>query len=271
MPNANCASAFTVSRGGMQNTSPAYRRWRRTSSGMFDSVETTDVIVFFLLLNEVDRWSGQDRQLRDGHDESGTPLSDKGDLAHDLVLEVPRQDQYVIGSRLTDARRRVDRQSRAGEEAALLVWAAVDGVADQILADTAVVQQGVAFGGRTIGHRGGAEVARLDEEAKQIAFDAADLLGISDVTIEGVELRVMLGTFDVTDTAGRVVSAEAGVAGIYPQRSAVGVDLLDVEDAQTLGGEDATDGEQREVREVFVVDRVELVLFDQLQDMGELH
>ena len=47
--------------------------------------------------------------------------------------------------------------------------------------------------------------------------------------------------------------------------------LLDVEEPQAVRGEDLSRGEQREVREVLVVDRVELRLLDQAQQVRELH
>jgi hypothetical protein len=51
----------------------------------------------------------------------------------------------------------------------------------------------------------------------------------------------------------------------------VGGNLLDVEDTEAMGGEDAARGREREVREVLVVDRVELVLFHEAREVRELH
>ena len=48
-------------------------------------------------------------------------------------------------------------------------------------------------------------------------------------------------------------------------------DLLNVEQHQTVRRQDPTDREQREVGEVLVVDRVELVLRDEAHEVGELH
>ena len=61
------------------------------------------------------------------------------------------------------------------------------------------------------------------------------------------------------------------MARVDAQRSAVGGNFLDVEDAQAVGGEDAARGGEREVREVLVVDGVELVLFDEAREVRELH
>ena len=50
----------------------------------------------------------------------------------------------------------------------------------------------------------------------------------------------------------------------------MGPQLVDVEDPQAVGGEDPLGRHQREVGEVLVIDGVELVLFDELLQVGEL-
>ena len=60
------------------------------------------------------------------------------------------------------------------------------------------------------------------------------------------------------------------VAGVHPQRSAMSRELLDVEDRQTVLFEDGGDGVEREVREVLVIDGVELVFVDQAEHVREL-
>ena len=51
----------------------------------------------------------------------------------------------------------------------------------------------------------------------------------------------------------------------------MGRELLDVEEREAVVREDGRHGEEREVREVLVVDRVELVVLHQLQQVRELH
>ena len=55
-----------------------------------------------------------------------------------------------------------------------------------------------------------------------------------------------------------------------PKRAPVRGELLDVEDAQSMAGEDPFRGQQRVVREVLVVDRVELVLLDEADEVRDL-
>ena len=50
----------------------------------------------------------------------------------------------------------------------------------------------------------------------------------------------------------------------------MGLELVDVEELQAVRREDLAGGQQREVREVLVVDRVELVALDQAQEMRDL-
>ncbi len=50
------------------------------------------------------------------------------------------------------------------------------------------------------------------------------------------------------------------VARVDPKRAAMGRDLLDVEQAQPVVRKDPLDDEKREIAEVLVIDRVELVL-----------
>src|SRR5438477_650436 len=41
--------------------------------------------------------------LRDRDDETASPFADVRHLLHDLVLEIPRQNEHVVGARLADA------------------------------------------------------------------------------------------------------------------------------------------------------------------------
>ena len=60
------------------------------------------------------------------------------------------------------------------------------------------------------------------------------------------------------------------MASIDPQRSAVGRQLVDVVQRQAVGGEDLFGRHEREVGEVLVVDRVELLLGHQTHEVREL-
>src|SRR5688500_11024378 len=65
--------------------------------------------------------SCQDLHFRNRHDELSTPLADIRELRDDLVLQVPRQNQHVIGAGLPDSLGGKDRNMSAGEKPAVLV------------------------------------------------------------------------------------------------------------------------------------------------------
>src|SRR5215208_6385668 len=61
------------------------------------------------------------------------------------------------------------------------------------------------------------------------------------------------------------------VAPKNPQRPSVSRELLNIEESKTVPCENLLDGKERKIRKVFVIDRVELVLLDELQQMRKLH
>ena len=59
------------------------------------------------------------------------------------------------------------------------------------------------------------------------------------------------------------------MAAIDSQAATMGRELFYLPDAEPRGFEDANDGMEREVGEMFVIDRIELCLFDELHQMRE--
>src|SRR5579871_4605248 len=57
---------------------------------------------------------------------------------------------------------------------------------------------------------------------------------------------------------------------IKAQRPAMGPQLLDIEESEAVRRGDALGGEEREIREMLVIDRVELVLGDEPHEMRDL-
>ena len=150
--------------------------------------------------------------------------------ARDLVAQVPRQDQDVVGPVGGDALRRVDRDVRARQEHALLVRAAVDGVLEQVLADAAVVEQRVALARGAVADDPLALGARRQEEVEQVALDREDLVGEAVVPLEGVQPGGGLGVEDGLDREPRLTGA-VSAAGRAPAATRRACQLLDVDDA----------------------------------------
>ena len=57
---------------------------------------------------------------------------------------------------------------------------------------------------------------------------------------------------------------------VDPQRSAVGWQFLDVKDSQSMTRQDFLNGDQRKIREMLMVDGVELVFFHQTNQTWKL-
>src|SRR5947208_13001154 len=86
-----------------------------------------------------------DARDRNRHDELSTSLADMRHLSHDLVFEIPRQDQDVVGPGLGDPIGSKDRNVGSGGELSVLVRVAVDGVVEKVGANAAIVQERVAL------------------------------------------------------------------------------------------------------------------------------
>src|SRR5882724_11294661 len=72
-------------------------------------------------------------------------------LGEDLLGEVPREQQYLVGHQLEQAIRRVDGQMIAGHVAALLVGVAVHHEVEDVPADGERVEERRALGGGAVG------------------------------------------------------------------------------------------------------------------------
>src|SRR5689334_13581476 len=91
-----------------------------------------------------------DFECGDREDQAPAPRMDVCQLRADLLAQVPRQDEYVVGLRFRDLPWRVDGDVRAGQEHALLVRRPVHGVGEQVRPDAAVVKQRVALAGGAV-------------------------------------------------------------------------------------------------------------------------
>ena len=105
-------------------------------------------------------------------DELAAPVGDVGKLLGQLGLEVPGQCQHNVGSVLVDLGRIVDRNACPRREPTVLVRIAVDGVLEQIAADTAVVEQRVALAGCSIPNDSLALGATVEQESQQLVADS---------------------------------------------------------------------------------------------------
>src|SRR5882762_10253624 len=75
-----------------------------------------------------------------GHHEPGVQARSSAHCRKNLVLQVPRQYQYVVGMGFDQLVRMENRDVGAGRVFALFVWIAVDREVDEIRADAAIIE-----------------------------------------------------------------------------------------------------------------------------------
>ena len=143
-------------------------------------------------------------------------------------------------------RGRVDRKMCSRKEMPLLVRTAINGVVDQVVANAAVVEQGVALGG-ALGRCPESAVACVDQEFQQHPLNALYTFRVTEVAVQSVKARPPLGVLQILHTVTRFVPGKAGVARKYLQPTAVGSEFLDVENAQSMGGEHTFHRQERKV------------------------
>src|SRR6185369_3911680 len=112
---------------------------------------------------------------------------------------------------------------------------------------------------------------RLDQEAQQLALGL--LYARLEFAVGGQTLQTArdLPLARLLHSGGVRMSSIARVAPIDSQRAAVRRQFVDVEQAQAMVREYALDRSEAQVREVLVVDGIELVLVHEPQQMRELH
>src|SRR4029450_7592347 len=99
-----------------------------------------------------DDGSWKPRNRGNGHHQPAPPFADVGELRHDLVLQVPRQNENIVRTGLTNPFRWKDRNMRPREKLEVLVRVAIDGVVDEVCTNAAVVEQRVALSWRPISY-----------------------------------------------------------------------------------------------------------------------
>ena len=127
----------------------------------------------------------------------------------------------------------------------------------EVGADAAVVEQGVALAGRTVGDHALAASRTLDQEAHHVVPHGGHLRGKPLVTVEGVQARP---PFDLEDSGHGAALGGRHLGRCRPgaQGATVTGQLLHVDDPQARCRQHALRRQQAQVRVVLVVDRVEL-------------
>src|SRR5215469_8479591 len=215
------------------------------------------------------RFALSDFELRNGEDQAAAPHADIVKLLADFLPEVPGQHEHVVGFCLLETLRSEDRYAGAWQELALLHRAPVDGVGQQVGADPAVIQQRVALAGGAVTSHRLARLGRVEQEPDEFAFDGEHLAREAGVTRHQVQAGCLFAVEHRLDPGPRLSSTFFWYR-VHAQRPAVRRQLVDVDDPKSGGGQRPRRGQQRQVREVLVIDRVVLALLDQPRQMREL-
>ena len=91
-----------------------------------------------------------DRDFRHWRDEFSTPLTDARHLLHDLLFQIPGQNQQIIRLRFKDPFGSVDRNAAAWQKPILLMRIAINHIGDIIRPRAAEIEQGIALRGSAI-------------------------------------------------------------------------------------------------------------------------
>src|SRR5713226_4338233 len=133
-----------------------------------------------------------DLHVRDRYNELSPPRLNQRHLLHDLVLEIPRQDEDVVRPSLEDPLRWVDGYVGARREPALLVRVAVHRVVEEVRPDPAVVQECVALPGCPVPDDGPTLTLGPDQELQQPALALLHPLPEGRVSLEPIETSRLL-------------------------------------------------------------------------------
>ena len=131
-----------------------------------------------------------------------------------------------------------------------------------------MVQQRIPLAGSAVSGHGAAFAGRGEQEAEQVALDLEHRGCEAFVTGHRVQARGLLRGQHRLDPLGRLAVAFFR-ACVDPQRPAVRREFLDIHHPQPGRREGAGGGQQRQVREVLVVDRVVLPALDQAEQVRE--
>src|ERR1700722_773498 len=164
----------------------------------------------------------------------------------------------------------INRNIIARQKSALLGGAAVNGVFDQVFADAAVMQQRGAFARRSIAGNFLSLLCSFEQEINELKFGLLHLPREGLVARNRIELGILFIANDFLYVRRNRVSLAGSAACINAERTAVRLQLLYIEHSQPVRLHDLNRADQGEIGEVLVVDRVELIVFNQTKQVRKL-
>ena len=150
----------------------------------------------------------------------------------------------------------------AGQEFALLGGGRIAHEWQQIGLHPGIVEQRIALGRRAVSSHRRAGALLLQQKGENVVLQAVGLRLEIQVNVKRSQATPGLLVEQHRDRLGcRAIIID--MTAIDAQAAAMGGQFLDIEDAQTRAVEDARRGMQREIREVVMIYRVELLMFEQ--------
>ena len=196
--------------------------------------------------------------LGDRNEQASAPPRHARQLVRNLGAQVPRKDPYDVRPNLLEAVGVIDGDARPWGKPALLVWVAVDRERQEIRSDAAVVQERVRLARSSVPSDRPALALKVDQCLQDRLLEAGDAVAERRVCRDVGESLAPLDLQEGGDPLAR--RCHGCVTSVNSERSTVGWKLFDIDHREAVPVENGLHRPERKVREVLVVDRVELVL-----------
>ncbi len=204
-----------------------------------------------------------------GHGKSAAALLEAPLLADHLVGEVPGEEDEAVDGALLQAFHGMDGNRVAGSEEPVLVRAPVHDEFQLRAGETADAHQHVALGRRAIARDAHSPALEVPDELADLGRQGPDPAGEG---LEAARLQQAAPLLGLQERSHRVAPLPSRALPLQAdhQRSAVHPDALHVVQLETGRFEQADQRPHGEVRQVLVVDRVELEELEEIQEVGHL-
>src|SRR5258708_14050129 len=151
----------------------------------------------------------------------------------------------------------IDGDMDARKKTILFVGVAIDGVGQQLRPYAGEVQQSVALGRGAVACDGLALAADPNQELQQIALHLHDARSIGAVALKGSKAVLFFKAANLGNAWQLRVSARLRPPAEHTERAPVRGQAFDIEDGEVMLSKRPLYGGQRQIRKVFMVNRIE--------------
>src|SRR5208282_1127323 len=172
--------------------------------------------------------------FRNRDDKLSAPFPDERQLLHNLILQIPRQDENVVGPRRAQLFGRKNRDVGARQESSVLVRIAIHCEIHKIRADAAVIQERISFSRSPVADDFLAVSLRMNQELEQLTLRFLNIFFKSCITLDTVQAGVLFALQERMHGGRNRFAVVLGMTGINPQRSAMTRQFLHVKKRKTV-------------------------------------